>query len=268
MRTAMGERTALLGSNVHYFYYDTEYFFQSVSRCGFQHVELYLGTPHLFIDSQVIDDFDCAAKLAEKYGVRIAAVHPETISFRYGLCYLDDRWNEKSLACYRNSIDYAHSLGVHRMNLELTGVFNDQDRNSIFRRAADNLRQLSDYGEERGVRLAVESTAACDGGLITSSREMKSFLQEADRAHIDVNINWEAVRASGESCLQWLEAFGGRCRAIRVADAAQYASAAEELHGICFDGDVLYYPTDEICMQDPAAADRNFLCRIGGKGEA
>ena len=91
------ETKNFLCTNIPCFYFDTEYFFKSVAKAGFTQIELYLGTPHIFIDSRVIDDFNNIRKQAEKYQIKIAAVHPETMSFRYGLCYLDKTWNAASM---------------------------------------------------------------------------------------------------------------------------------------------------------------------------
>ena len=115
----------ILCSNVHYFYYDADCFFTHMQENGWGEAELYLGTPHIFIDSNVIDDFAQIPLLALKHNVRITDVHPETISFRYHLCSLDAAWNQSSLQTYRNVIRFASQIGAESVNTNLTGAFRD-----------------------------------------------------------------------------------------------------------------------------------------------
>ena len=253
----------ILGSNVHYFYYDTAYFFRQMKRCGYHAVELYAGTPHIFIDGRVIDDFDGIAALAEENGVSVGSVHAESISYRYGLCYLDEKWNADSLSAHRNLIDYAAEIGAEQVVLAFSGVFRDQNRQQIFRRAAGNLSSLAEYGQKRGIRLAVENTAESIG-LTAGIADMGELLLQSGTSDIEVQI--DAAAAEKEGLISWLKAFGKTCKAIRIGEVSQLPYIKEAIQQADFHGDLVFFPTAESALENPAEIDRDFLETVRKEG--
>lgn len=239
----------ILCSNVHYFYYNTETFFRNSKEAGFYYAELYLGTPHIFIDGMTIDDFSRIPKLAEKYGIRIKAVHPETLSFRYGLCYLDNMWNEKSLEAYKRCIDYAARIGASRLDTSLTCGFRDQDRTYILKRCADNLKELIAYGRNLGVDIALETEESAFQGFVTNLAQLRELDAYLGDRRLLIGANLEAMEKAGETLDQWQEAFGKRIVYIRTADTKKLTTE-------CFDGDVILFDAGDAYLEDPFALDR------------
>lgn len=242
-------------SNVHYFYYDTKFFFRHTAEAGARQVEFYLGTPHIFIDHAVIDDFDRVEELSEKYGVKIAAVHPETLSFRYGLCYMDDEWNEKSVKTYRNCIDYAARIGVSQLNTNVTGAFRDQDQKEIFRRVADNLRKIVAYGSKKGVKIAIETESPYYGGFLARISETEQLADYVRDENLLFNINYDGMKAADETIAQWTDTFPGRICGIRFTDMESYIAYQEERKAAAFEGKLLFFPTDDCYLENPQNFD-------------
>lgn len=238
-----------LCSNVHYFYYDTETFFRNSKEAGFQLAELYLGTPHIFINGQTIDDFSSIPNLAQKYGLRIKAVHPETLSFRYGLCYLDDGWNSKSLEAYKRCIDYAAKIGAERLDTSLTCGFRDHDQKLILKRCAENLGELIEYGAERAVTIALEAEEAAYQGFITDLSQMRQLDAMISDKRLLIGVSCEALKAAGEYLNQWETVFEERIAYVRTAEP-------RELSEVSFDGDVILFDPGETYLERPYALDR------------
>ena len=248
-------------SNVHYFYYDTEFFFRSVSEAGARQVEVYLGTPHIFIDHAVIDDFDKGKELAEKYGVKIVSVHPETLSFRYGLCYLDDEWNKKSVRAYRNCIDYASWIGADQLNTNVTGAFRDHDQKEIFKRAASNLKEITAYGREKGIKIAVETESPCYEGFLARLSDAKKLSDFVEDENLLFNINYDGMKAAGETLAQWMDTFPERICGIRFSDLESYEAYQDEQGADIFAGNLLFFPADDCYLEKPQDFDMELLRR-------
>lgn len=249
-------------SNVHYFYYDTEFFFEHAAKAGAGQIEFYLGTPHIFIDHAVIDDFDKVKELSEKYAVKIAAVHPETLSFRYGLCYMDDEWNEKSVKAYRNCIDYAARIGVNQLNTNVTGGFRDLEQKEIFGRVVSNLKKISAYGREKGVAVAVETESPHYEGFLSRLSEAKQLSDLIEDENLLFNINYDGIKAAGETPAQWTDTFPGRICGIRFADLESYKAYQTEQKTDAFEGKFLFFPMDDCYLEKPQDFDMALFRRV------
>lgn len=257
-----GVTDRLVCSNVHYFYYDTEFFFCHAAKAGVRQVEFYLGTPHIFIDYAVIDDFDKVKELSEKYGVKITAVHPETLSFRYGLCYMDDDWNKKSVKAYRNCIDYAALIGVSQLNTNVTGAFRDRDQKEIFKRAVGNLKEIAAYGRKKGVKVAVETESPYYEGFLARLSEARQLCDCIEDENLLFNINYDGMKAAGETIMQWMDTFPGRICGIRFSDMESYEAYETEQGADVFDGKFLFFPTDDCYLERPQDFDAALFRRV------
>lgn len=257
-----GMTDRIVCSNVHYFYYDTEFFFRHTARAGARQVEFYLGTPHIFIDYAVIDDFDKAQELSEKYGIKIGAVHPETLSFRYGLCYMDDEWNKKSVKTYQNCIDYAARIGAGQLNTNVTGAFRDQDRERIFSRVVSNLREITEYGRKKGIKIAVETENPYYEGFLARLTEAEELSDRIRDENLLFNINYDGMKAAGETLAQWMNTFPGRICGIRFSDLESYEAYETEQGTDGFDGSFLFFPTDDCYLEKPQDFDMALFRRM------
>lgn len=249
-------KNSIIASNVHYFYYDGEFFFQKIKEAGWREIELYLGTPHIFIDGNGIDDFSDLPALARKYGVTIQSVHPETISFRYNLCSLDEAWNRKSLQCYRFCIDYAAALGAGSLHTGIAGAFRDVDQNRIFESVVRNLRDLARYGEEKGVALILETESPEYEGFITTLKQMAQLDAQISSSALGFGLNMDALQSAEETEPQWEAQFGGRIAYRRFSSVAAYQRWKKAGPQETNDRDHIFYFTDDDCLDKPFEADR------------
>lgn len=187
-----------------------------------EEIELYLGTPHIFIDGTVIDDFAEIPLLAAQAGVRITDVYPETVSFRYHLCSLDKDWNRSSVNMYRNAILYGARIGAESVNTNLTGAFRDLDQTEIFENLVQNLKELAAYAEEKGIFLTLEAESPRFEGFITNLSQMKELDFRIPNSALRFGINIDALTDAEESLEEWREAFGDRIRYLRFSSVESF----------------------------------------------
>lgn len=247
----------ILCSNVHYFYYDADCFFTHMQENGWREAELYLGTPHIFIDSNVIDDFAQIPLLAFKHNVRITDVHPETISFRYHLCSLDAAWNQSSLQTYRNVIRYASQIGAESVNTNLTGAFRDLDQEKIFARLRQNLQHLAVYAEEKRVFLTLEAESSHYEGFICNLAQIQRLDTEIDSPVLRFGVNVDALEDAGETLVDWEKAFGDRIRYLRFSSIESFRKMYPQLNGTAWlSRRIIFSFQDDCYLEQPYVFDR------------
>ncbi len=242
-------------SNVHYFYYDTETFFQSMQKNGLKNVELYLGTPHIFIDGNMIDDFSRVTHISERYGIEILSVHPESLSHRYNLCSLDEFWNEKSLQAHKHCIDYAAENHIAQMNFNIAGGFRDVDEQLLCSRISENIKTLVRYAEEKGVNLVLETESPAYEGTVTTLDFAQRLDQYTGGEILSFGLNLDALEYAGETAEDWERCFPGRIRHIRVSDMDMLKEWKANQVGKDCTYDIIVFPTSESHLEVPFDTD-------------
>lgn len=237
-------------SNIHYFYYDTDYFFKTVKQSGFNKVEFYTGTPHIFIDGNIIDDFESVFETAHRNGVEIVAIHPETISFRYSLCRLEKEWNQKSLNAYLKNVEFAAEHGCKYINTDISGAFKDENDKCIRLSVISNLNVIAEKCAENGIVLVLECMGEDDQGYISTVHQLKSIISQIE-AKVMVGINYSALRAASETLEQWIREFGNQIRYVRVSDLDELGNIREYVEQHKLNLDIIHYPLDDCFLENP-----------------
>lgn len=253
------DKVPILGSNVHYFYYDAGYYFESMAKAGYSEIEFYLGTPHIFIDGRFIDDFCGIKELADRAGIRITAVHPETISLRYSLCQPDDEWRSKSIAAYKNAVDFAVAIGADYVNTNLTGAARDLPFDLNWSRTIEAVEEIADYACRKGTELVLETESAEYEGFVTSLDLLESLLRELSNDKVGTGINLTAAKVAGESLTDWKLRLGDKCRYVRVCDVTEKKEVINWIIGNQQPWKIIYYPMDDQSLDRPESYDQLFM---------
>lgn len=260
---------SLSGSNVHYFYFPIEYCLQNLEDSGFREMELYLGTPHVFIDRNTVDEFADIFSLAKKHHIRISSVHPETLSFRYTLCHPDPDWNKKSVLAYKRCIKYAADNGVPCLRTDIVGAFRDLPQTEILEQVYKNLCDLAVFAKDKNITISLESTKREYQGFLPDLPSIARLMDALDKKFSDVfyiGLNWEAVRAMKEVPSEWLRMFGARLQYVRFEnpeDLNLIISWCKESH---YCGTLQFYPLEDDTLLSPYIADRR-VCEMAGKAQ-
>lgn len=234
-------------SNVHYFYYDTKYFFYTTNVSAYIKTELYAGTPHIFIDGHVTDDFDDVFQVARNNNIEIAAIHPETLSFRYSLTRLDPDWNAKSLQAYKNVIAFAAANNCRYIHTDISGAFLDDDPEAVKNTVFSNIAVLVEDCKEKDVVLVIETQDPYYQGYIATLEQLKELTDRFES--LMVGINYSALKAADESLQQWADIFVDKIRYIRVSDPEEYRDVKSFAE--CNNIDIIHFPLDDCYLENP-----------------
>ena len=101
-------------------------------------------------------------------------------------------------------------------------------------------------------------------GLTAGIADMGELLLQSGTSDIEVQI--DAAAAEKEGLISWLKAFGKTCKAIRIGEASQLPYIKEAIQQADFHGDLVFFPTAESALENPAEIDRDFLETVRKEG--
>ena len=252
----------LSGSNVHYFYYPIEFCLQKLASAGFHEMELYLGTPHIFIDRNIVDPFADIFSLARENEICITSVHPETISFRYTLCNPDPDWNRKSILAYRKCIEFASDNGIHTLNTDISGCFRDCDQDDVFAQVYGDLRELADVAADKDVHIVLETTGREFQGFLTDISSLHCLFGKLSEEYPEVflaGLNWDSMLAADETPDAWFSLFGEKLQYIRFGNPDDLSGIRRACCRHGFQGVVQVYPPDDDALLSPDSFDSDLM---------
>lgn len=212
------DRERFIGMNIHYYFYPLEYFLDAQLALGYRLLELWGGSPHIWVDHLSWCSTVGIKKQLAKNGQCIAVFTPEFSSYRYLLCSADSIVYRYSLEYYKNCLLLAAELGAKTMCINLTGRFRDENYDLAWNRCVESVAQLSKAAEEAGVTLAVETLSPCQACIMTSLEELKRLFNEVGSKQLKAVIDTVSLGMAGETLDQWFDAFGQDIVHVHLAD--------------------------------------------------
>lgn len=269
MKAGRIERRRFAGMNQHYKKYPLEFFLDAQQRIGFETIELWLGTPHFWLDSISYDDCRLVGRKVKARGLRVVAVTSPSLGYQYQYSPREASHVEKSFRYFSNGIRAAAELGAGIMTVNSGWGYANGDAREAFERSASLIARLCDVAASEGVALALEPLTPLESNLVTDLASAKRMFDEIAHPALKVMVDTVATGCAGETTAQWLEAFGPDLVHMHFVDgdrrtAAHYVwgdgacSLSEELDRLEARG-YAGYLTQEIddgrYLANPVAAD-------------
>ncbi len=212
------KRNRLAVSNKHYRYYTFEHFLETQKRLGFRHIELWGGTPHVWIDAYEADSGAEMKKVVSGYGLEIAAFMPEFSSFRYSLGISDRAGHRRSMEYLKRCAHYAAQLETDYMLLELNGYRMDGD----FARQWDSLLKtmghIGTIAAKEGIKAAVFTDLYDGTNLLNSIERLRSCLNTVNHPGICPALNLSAMYMGAETMEDWMNTWKEKLAYVHIVD--------------------------------------------------
>lgn len=107
----MPEQQRLAGSNFSYFCFPLNDFLEVQKRLGFETIELFGGSPQLWIDAYEHEDGKKIQKKIKEAGLVCPVLTPETAAFQYPLWTEDEDWRVHAISYWKQAIAVAAEIG-------------------------------------------------------------------------------------------------------------------------------------------------------------
>ena len=194
--------------NVHYYYYPFEYFLDVQKKLGCSSIELWGGSPHVWVDHLTYGDCKILKKKVEDKGQDIVVFTPEWTSFRYMLCASEPDRHRKSMEYFKKCIKVTAELGVPYMCINAAGSDRDEPYDAAWERCVEAVCQLCEEAKRENVIIAMETLCRDQSGLVTSLNELTRLFSEVKCSHLKAVLDTVSVEAAGETIDQWFETLG------------------------------------------------------------
>ena len=204
------DRQSLYAMNIHYRYYDLEYFFKECNRVQFKNAELWLCPQHFYINSMWNESPDKLKRLMDKYQVKIVCICPEqnnpkpnNIAARSGILIEN---TEKFL---KRVINLANEIRCKMILITPGWNYYDESVDEARERSARMIRKLCDYASEYEINLVMESIWNKSTDIANTKEKIKLLKDMIDRSNLKLTVDLGALRDVGESVNEWFDMFKG-----------------------------------------------------------
>ena len=208
----------LAGSNFHYFCFPLEYFLEAQKRLGFQTIELFGGTPQLWIDAYEHEDGRKIRGKIERAGLTCHVLTPETAAYQYPLWTEDEKWRQRSVDYWKQAIQVASEIDCDIVCVTISGGFRDQDVEKQLKNSCECLKVLVNEAQSHGIRLALEAVPEKYGFLVNRLGTVVQILEEVPGLY--AALDTAVMVQAGEIVDDWIRALGERIIHVHLADSS------------------------------------------------
>ena len=151
-------RDQLYAMNIHYRYYDLEYFFRACQKMNLKHAELWLCPQHFYINSMWSESPEKLKGLMKQSGVQISCICPEQNNPKpNNIAARSELLIENTRKYFQNVIILASELGCDKILVTPGWNYHDEEVDEARKRSIRMLQSLCDIADPYGISLAMES---------------------------------------------------------------------------------------------------------------
>ena len=207
----MIKRTQIAGMNQNYRQYSYEYFLESQIAAGYKSVELWLGAPHFWLDTQSWSDTKEILRKTKAAGLNIvSATSPSGGAFQYQYAAQEPFHRKRSIDYFCNGVRAAAGLGAKIMTINSGwGYWNDKD-DAALARSAEIIGAVAETAQSEGIMLALESLTGDESRIGFTIEQIKHLVELVNSPAVYLMVDISAIKYSGEESQQWFDAFGDR----------------------------------------------------------
>lgn len=206
--------------NIHYRFYDLDYFFESCVANNIKYVELWLCPQHIYVDdcgwNQDLSEIN--NKVKEK-GLIISCICPEQNNPKpYNMAARDSFLIKKSIKYFKRVIDIAYELKVEKVLLTGGWAYFDEDVEVAWKRSITHMKIIADYANQKGIEIVVEPLQPHESRIVNTLVKMKKYLADVNKQNLFVAIDIGAIARANESLEEWFHEFGNKVKHIHFVD--------------------------------------------------
>jgi protein FrlC len=261
------EQVAAMG--IHYTYYPLDYMLDAQRDAGFKTVELWAASPHFLMDYKGYQDPAEVKKKVEDRGMKIGSFCPECATYHYLMCGSGfPGFNERSLEYFKLGVECAAKLGAKILLTNCIGGTWDEEYETVYDRAVNNLRELAKTAADNDVTIAVETVRPEESKVIITLPELKRLLTDIGHSNVKAGLDTIAMGVANETITQWFETLGEDIVHMHFVDGRPYGHLIwgdglfplgkfiDVINRYGYEGYLTQEITDGRYFDDPASADK------------
>lgn len=203
------KRKQIAGMNQNYRQYSYRYFLESMQLAGYQSVELWLGAPHIWVDSRGWNHAGEIARETRRAGLEIVSVTtPSGGAFQYQYAAQEPFHRRRSIAYFQNGVHMTAELGASIMTVNSGwGYWNDCEEDA-FEKSAEILGAVCRAAEQDGITIALESLTQKESLIGYRIGQIERLVKAVGSPALKLMVDLDASWCSGEPAQLWFDRFG------------------------------------------------------------
>ncbi|WP_010277905.1 TIM barrel protein [Paenibacillus senegalensis] len=198
----------LANMNQHYHRYPLTYFLDSTVRVGLQAIELWGGTPHLYVDDAKPADVKKVLKEIRSRDLEIVCFTPEQAIYPINLSAKDDTCRNRSIDYFKRCLEVTRELECSKLLVIAGFGFYNEPEEEAFARGRDSLQQLAREAEKTDVTLVLEAMSPIGSNVIYNLETLKKMYKAVDSPSMKVMLDTVLMAVSGDTIDEYASAFG------------------------------------------------------------
>jgi fructoselysine 3-epimerase len=262
------ELSQFAGMNEHFLRYPLHYFLDAMVELEIQNIELWAGSPHLYIEDLSFSQVAKIRQEIESRNLNLICYTPEQCVYPINIAAKESSIRDRSINYYIKSLEAAAELGTNMFQIVPGWGYFNEPKEEAWKRCREALSLLTQKAESLGILITLEPLETRGTNLITNVTDLKNMLNEVNLNHLKGIVDTGPMAAAGESFDDYFRELGEDIRHIHFVDSGHRALGdgtfplSEYLHQI---GNHQYkgYLSIEICARqyfiDPKLAVKKSL---------
>ena len=258
-----------LGS-YHYLRYPLDYFLDTAVELGLSAVELWAAAPQLCLDTLVPAQLCTVSRQLHQRGLRVCCITPEQCTYPVNLAAEDLRLRQYSIRNFQRAIQTAQELECPMVLVTAGCGYFNRPVDEAWKRSADSLFQLARYGQERGVRLVLETLTPLSSNILNTPEQQREMISLLPEGSVCAMVDIGQMVYMGQNLARYL-AHGSLLGHVHLHDShpgihialgdgdLPLADYLDQLESSGYGGMYAFEFNDPRYRQDPRAADRQSL---------
>ena len=199
----------LYAMNIHYRYYDLEYFFRACKKNEIKKAEIWLCPQHFLINSIWMENGEKLMNLMEEYSVDIVCLCPEQNNPKpSNIAARGELLIENTKMYFQKVIELANQISCGKILVTPGWNYHDEDYKVARERSIIMLQWICDRAKSFGIEVAMESIWNHSSYIADTKEKVKYIKDRVNRENFKLTIDLGALGAAGESIDEWYEMFG------------------------------------------------------------
>ena len=201
------KRKQIAGMNQNYRQYSYRYFLESMQLAGYESVELWLGAPHVWVDSRGWNQAKTIARETCRAGLEIVSVTtPSGGAFQYGA--QEPFHRKRSIAYFQNGVRMTAEVGAPLMTVNSGWGYWTDEEDQAFEKSAEILGAVCRTAEQEGITIALESLTKKESLIGYRIDQIQRLVKAVNSPVLKLMVDLDAVWYSGEPAQMWFDRFG------------------------------------------------------------
>ena len=197
----MIQMSQVAAANYHYKRYSLDYFLDSVTRLGFNNIELWASGPHFHLDYFTNQDVKDLNKKIKDRGLNVICLTPEQYVYPVSISHPDPKYRKKSVEFFCRHIEAAPLLECDKV-LVTTGIaYLDADDTEEWKWCRESLSEICKTAEKEGVYLPMEAFTSFTTQMFNRAEHIARMIKEVGSPNLKGLADTDVMATTGKDTI-------------------------------------------------------------------